>query len=66
MNATNYIGKTKEQIIKILGNPFQSPNYPIHFDLWAFHIKKTWLGKSITLYIEFKNNISIKAYLRKK
>lgn len=66
MNTTNYIEKTKEEIIKILGNPFKSPNYPIHYDLWAFQVKKNWLGKNTILYIEFKNNISVKAYHRKK
>lgn len=66
MDIKIYLGKSKEEIIQNLGSPFHAPNYPIHFDLWAYQIKSSWFSKKTMLYIEFKNNLVIKTYIRKK
>lgn len=50
MPTQKLIGKTKEQIIVLLGS-----NYISEYggDVWAYIIKKTWFRKERVLLIEF-------------
>ncbi|MDO3423956.1 hypothetical protein QWT87_03570 [Chryseobacterium sp. APV1] len=46
------IGKTKQEVISILGQEFNF--YPS--DHWSYELYTTWWGKQATLYLDFQND----------
>ncbi|MFC4686800.1 hypothetical protein ACFO4P_07605 [Epilithonimonas pallida] len=50
------VGKTKSEIIDLLGDDFNF--YPD--DIWYYIISKTWYGRKKILYIEFEDDIVIR------
>ncbi|SFZ97039.1 hypothetical protein SAMN05216324_13511 [Chryseobacterium limigenitum] len=61
-NTQNYndlIGKTREEIVKELGDGFNF--YPS--DLWTYNLKKNWLGRWVLLYIHFEDNVVCRVHI---
>ncbi|SEW20691.1 hypothetical protein SAMN05421841_1586 [Chryseobacterium wanjuense] len=53
-NYNHLVGKTRREIVKEIGCPFNGFNY-FRSITWTYEVGKTWLGKKIILSLTFKD-----------